>query len=143
MRIPVIQRYFSEDIFAIIKPHFRFLVETVVRSGFEYDLQLRDNYFNLYCKGNSIGKISYLTTKQLYKIEINYKFISDKIIARFKPQKDKNDYLVFRLSRKQLHLLFSSANLLSMANRVKKVNYQEETAFEQILIDATILADQT
>lgn len=44
MRRPVIRRYFSEDIFAIIESHFRFLVEKVVSSGFEYDLQLR-------CKG--------------------------------------------------------------------------------------------
>lgn len=35
------ERYFPEDIFVIIKTDFRFLVEKVVRSGFEYDLQPR------------------------------------------------------------------------------------------------------
>jgi hypothetical protein len=59
MSNPIIRRYFSDDIFNVIKDDFAFLVKKVIESGFEYDLQLRDNYFNIYYKGNSLGKVAY------------------------------------------------------------------------------------
>jgi hypothetical protein len=128
----IIERYFSEDIFNHIKSDFGFLIDKIIRSGFEYDLQIRDNYFNLYYKGNSIGKISYSTKTQLYKVEIHNKFINKKIEERFKPK--EGTYLVFMLRKEQLHPLFSSQNLLSMAQKVKGVYYQEETTFEQMIM---------
>ena len=134
MEKKVIRRYLSQDVLDHVKEDLRFLVKKVVRSGFEYDLQLRDDYLNLHYKGNGIGKISYLRNKRLYKIEIHKKFVIDRIEERFKPQKNKGNYFVFLLPKKQLHPLFSSANLLSMGSSVKKVNYQEETTFEQMLM---------
>lgn len=133
MTKPVIQRYFSEDIFKHIKTDFGFLLDKVVRSGFEYDLQLRNNYFNLYYRGNSLGKVSYNRAKQSYSVEINNKFVNPQIERRFNPKKAKN-YSRFCLSKKNLESFFSAPNLKSMEQRVKKVNYQEETIFEQMLI---------
>ena len=106
----IIKRYFSEDIFNHIKNDFGFLIAKVIQSGFEYDLQIRDNYFSLYYKGNSIGKISYITKTQLYKIEIHNKLINKKIKDRFKPK--EGTYLGFMLRKEQLHPLFSSHNLI-------------------------------
>ncbi len=40
----IIKGYFSEDIFNRIKNDFRFLIAKVIKSGFEYDLQIRDNF---------------------------------------------------------------------------------------------------
>ena len=135
MSKPVIKRYFSEDIFKSIKADFKFLIDKITRSEFEYDLQIRDNYFNLYYKGNNLGKVSYKKTRQLYEIEIHNKFIDEKIRKKFKPRSRKRpDYLIFSLSRERLHSLFSSANLLSMGHGVKKVNYQEERILEQVLM---------
>jgi len=128
----IIKRYFSEDIFNHIKTDFGFLIAKIIRSGFEYDLQIRDNYFNLYYKGNSMGKISYSTKTQLYKVEIHNKFIIKKIEERFKPK--EGTYLVFMLRKEQLHPLFSSQNLLSMAQKVKEIYYQEEITFEQMIM---------
>lgn len=128
----IIKRYFSEDIFNHIKSDFRFLIDKIIQSGFEYDLQIRNNYFNLYYKGNSLGKISYSTKTQLYKAEIHNKFINKKIKERFTPK--EGTYLVFTLRKEQLHPLFSSQNLSSMAQKVKNVNYQEEIAFEQMIM---------
>lgn len=132
----IIERYFSEDILKYIKSDFQFLVDKIINSGFEYDLQIRDNYFNLYYKGNSIGKVSYSTGTQLYKVEIHTKFISKEIRERFLPKEGIR--LVFILKKEQLHPFFSSKNLLSMAQRVKEIHYQEETTFEQMLMTDNI-----
>jgi len=129
----IIRRYFSEDIFEYIKSDFGFLVNKIIQSGFEYDLQIRDNYFNLYYKGNSIGKISFNSKLGLYRIAIHNKFISKKIKDRFNPI-EQNNYLIFYLKNNLLHPLFSSNNLLSIAQKVKDVKYQEETTFEQMLM---------
>ena len=128
----IIKRYFSENIFNHIKSDFGFLIDKIIRSGFEYDLQIRNNYFNLYYKGNSIGKISYSTKTQLYKVKIHNKFINKKIKERFTPK--EGTYLVFMLRKEQLHPLFSSQNLSSMAQKVKNVKHQEEIAFEQMIM---------
>ncbi|MBA7633047.1 hypothetical protein ES703_40603 [subsurface metagenome] len=128
----IIKRYFSEDILNHIKSDFGFLIDKIIRSGFEYDLQIRNNYFNLYYKGNSIGKISYSTKTQLYKVEIHNKFINKKIKERFTPK--EGTYLIFMLRKEQLHPLFSSKNLSSMAQKVKNVKHQEEIAFEQMIM---------
>jgi len=134
MSEPVIKRYFSEDIFKNIETDIKFLIGKIIQSGFEYDLQIRNNYFNIYYKGNSIGKISYTKTKQLYKIEIHNKFINGSIKKESKPNRDKKGRLVFSLSREKLHRFYCSANLSSMAGMVKKVNFKEELTFEQMLI---------
>lgn len=133
----IIKRYFSEDIFQKIKSDFKFLIDKIIQSGFEYDLQIRNNYFNLYYKGNSIGKISYDKMQQLYKVKINRKFINEKIKEQFNPKEEKY-YFIFSLSKKQLHLLFKSQNLSSMEQKVKEVNFQEEIAFEQMLMTDNI-----
>jgi len=129
----IIKRYFSEDIFNHIKTDFKFLIDKIQQSEFEYDLQIRDNYFNLYYKGNSIGKISYSAKTHLYAVKIHNKFINEKIRNRFKPKKT-GPYLVFTLKKERLHPLFSEQNLKSMAQKVKVVNYQEETTFEQMIM---------
>lgn len=136
----VIKRYFSEDKFKTVKSDIQFLVEKVIQSGFEYDLQIRDNYFNLYYKGNSVGKISLAKRTGLYNVSIHSKFISEKIKIRFSP-KSSGSYLEFNISPKQLHPLFSSSNLKSMGQRVKEVFYQEEVTFEQMLMTDNVGRD--
>lgn len=134
----IIKRYFSDlDTFNEIKPHFGFLIEKIIQSGFEYDLQIRDNYFNLYYKGNSIGKISYSLETELYKINIHNKFINNEIVDRFKPIR-KGTYLEFRLPEEKLHPLFSTKNLISMGQKVKTTDFQEEIIFEQMLMTDNI-----
>jgi len=133
MNRPAIKRYFLEGVFNNVKQDFQFLFKTIIDSGFEYDFQIRDNYFNLYYKGNSLGKVSYNGESESYFISIHHKFINNDIRCRFNPDKNK-DYLVFKLSPKQLHPFFKSQNLKSMGQKVKEVNYQEETTFEQMLM---------
>ena len=141
MRGPVIKRYISDkEAFEAIKNDFGFLVKKIKDSGFEYDLQIRDGYFNLYYKGNSIGKIIYKKISRQYEIRIHHLFIDEKIQKRFNPV-DKNRYLIFTISSKQLHPLFSSQNLRSMASKVKKVDFQEEIIYEQMLMTDNVNRD--
>lgn len=128
----IIKRYFSDDVFNSIKADFRFLIDRILQSGFEYDLQIRDNYFNLYYKGNSLGKISFSPKAGLYNIRIHHKFIDQRIKERFKPQ--EGTYLTFIFRQEQLHSLFSQANLTSMSQKVKSVYFQEEVIFEQMIM---------
>ncbi len=138
MKNPVIKRYISDRVaFEHIKSDFQFLVEKIKQSGFEYDLQIRDNYFNLYYKGNSVGKITYKRTHGHYEVIIHHLFIDDKIKKRFNPVLKKR-YLIFTIPRKQLHPLFSSQNLKSMASKVKKGDFQEEVIYEQMLMTDNI-----
>ena len=142
MKKTVISRHLSEKTFEAVNRDFQFLVNKVGSSGFEYDLQIRNDYLNLYYKGNSLGKISYLKSKGLYKIEIHYKFVEGmaSAIERFKYSR-KNKYYLFTLKNIELHPFFSTRNLSLMARKVKKVNFQEEIVFEQMLLTDNVNRD--
>lgn len=133
MSKPVISRFLSDTTYEAVRNDFVFLIDKIKESGFEYGLQIRDNYLNLYYKGNSIGKISYKAGQKVYEIKIHHKFVDDSIVNRFSPTIVK-DYAVFILPGKKLHPLFSSRNLSSMGQRVKTVQFQEEIVFEQMLL---------
>lgn len=133
MSKPVISRYLSPITYEAVQNDFTFLIDKIKESGFEYGLEIRDDYLNLYYKGNSIGKISYKTRQKNYEIKIHHKFVDEVIKKRFSP-KPAGDYEVFVLASKQLHPLFSSRNLLSMGQKVKAVQFQEEIVFEQMLL---------
>ncbi|HNX90227.1 MAG TPA: hypothetical protein PKY78_01840 [Candidatus Omnitrophota bacterium] len=133
MSKPVISRYLSDVTYDAVRDDFVFLIDKIKESGFEYGLQIRDDYLNLYYKGNSIGKISYRAGQKVYEIKIHRKFVDDSIINRFSPAIVK-DYAVFILPSKKLHPLFSSRNLASMGQKVKAVQFQEEIVFEQMLL---------
>jgi len=141
MSTPIIRRYIAdEEAFKEIKSDFGFLVEKIKHSGFEYDLQIRDGYFNLYYRGNSIGKILYKKPIGQYEVSIHCKFVNDKIRKKFKPVL-RNKYLIFKFPRKQLHPFFSSENLNSMASKIKKNYFQEEIIFEQMLMTDNVNRD--
>jgi hypothetical protein len=134
MKNPIINRHISDsEAFKVIKSDFAFLVKRIKDSGFEYDLQIRDNYFNLYYRGNSLGKLSYKKARQEYEVTIHSRFIDDRVKERFNPV-EKNEYRVFAVSGTQLHALFSAQNLQSMAYKVKRVDFQEEVIYEQMLM---------
>jgi len=46
MSKPVIRRYLSEEVLKAVTKDFKFLIDKVKALGFEYDLQIRDNFFN-------------------------------------------------------------------------------------------------
>ncbi|MBF0504842.1 MAG: hypothetical protein HQL14_07040 [Candidatus Omnitrophica bacterium] len=131
----VISRYLSQETYEAVRRDFGFLIEKIKQSGFEYGLQIRDDYLNLYYKGNSLGKISYRRSNNLYKIRIHRKFVEGMgvMVKRFRNVQEK-EYYLFTIERGQLHPFFSTRNLLLMGQKVKDVQFQEEIVFEQMLL---------
>ena len=130
----ICQRYFSdEDVLGRIKADFDFLIKRILESGFEYDLQLRGDCFNLYYKGKSLGKVSYHRRNADYRIDIHPKFVDDQIKKRFEHSKvGKN--LEFVLQTKQLPAFYSKSNLKIMSKKVRQIFFQEELTFEQMIM---------
>lgn len=128
-----IKRFFSKDNLRRIKRDFKFLVSLIDTSYGEFNFAIRDNYFNIYYKGNSLAKIE-PKKDNLYKVSINAKFF-DKTNADnpnfYTSKKDSNNIF---LTNKQLHRFFQRKHLTEFASRIKKVHYGEEIDFEQSLI---------
>ena len=128
-----IERYFSADNLKRIKNDFKFLVSLIDTSHGEFDFAIRDNYFNIYYKGNSLAKVK-PKDNDLYKVSINKKFFDKTKTdnpAFYKTKKDSNNII---LHRKQLHPFFQRKHLNEFASRIKKVHNGEEIDFEQSLI---------
>jgi hypothetical protein len=143
MNNSIIERYFSKDVFPRIKRDFKFLVEKIIKSGFEYDLQIRDNYLNLYYKGNSLAKVTPQKTRDRYEISIHTKFFlgtSAANDARFHPppqekdNEEKSKYVRLTVPSSLLHVLLQKEYLDQFSANIKEVGFQEEMTFEQMLI---------
>lgn len=128
-----IKRFFSENNLERIKKDFKFLIKLINTSYGEFDFAIRDNYFNIYYKGNSLAKVE-PKKNDFYKVSINTKFF-DKTKAdtpTFYTSKKDSDNIV--LTNKQLHRFFQRKHLTEFASRIKKVHNGEEIDFEQSLI---------
>lgn len=130
-----IKRYFSDDNLKRIKKDFDFLVEIICKSSGEFDFAIRDNYFNIYYKGNSLAKVE-PKENNFYKVSINPKFFDGTKVDKEKiytSKKDSNN-IILTNTNKQLVRFFQKKHLIEIASRIKKVNYGEEIDFEQSLI---------
>jgi len=132
-----IKRYFSPDVLKRIKKDFQFLIKFINNSYGEFDFSIRDNYFNIYYKGNSLAKVKPIKGNT-YRITIHRKFFNG---SKADEQKyfisindEKKVYRIVILSPKQLHPFLQKTHLTEFASRIKKVNNGEEIDFEQSLI---------
>jgi len=96
---------------------------------------LRDNYFNLYYKGNSLAKVTPRSND--YEISIHKKFSKEifKKDGRFViKDNDKSKYCFIYAENYALPQLFQKKYLNKLFSNIKEVNYSEEITFEQMLI---------
>ncbi len=130
------KRYLEDDAYKRISQDFEFLFKAIRDSRGELDFRLRDGYFNIYYKGNSLAKVTIRTPD--YLVSIHHKFAIEEILQendRFKGiGKKRNDYFEYQLSSELLHPFFQKKHLDRLGSNIAKVNYGEEIAFEQILI---------
>ncbi len=131
-----IKRYFTPDNLTRISKDFNFLITLVNTSYGEYDMAIRDNYFNIYYKGNSLAKVEPKGGDQ-YKVSINTKFFTNTPAddaSYYKSKSKSGSYINLILTSKQLHPFFQRKHLTRFAALIKKVHNGEEIDFEQSLV---------
>lgn len=130
-----IKRFFSAENLERIKRDFDFLLSFVTQSYGEYDFAIRDNYFNLYYKGYSIGKIEPIKDGE-YRATIHNKFFyqtnADKS-GQYLHKKPSGNYWTITLQPRQLHSFFQKRNIVEFASKVRNEG-SGEIEFEQSLI---------
>ena len=129
-----IKRYFKDMYLKRIERDFAFLVQTIHDFKGELELAFRENYFNLYYRGNSAAKIV-LKNDDYYEIIINKKFYPEclKRDSRFSPHK-AGAYIQLLIKSDLLHAFFQKRYLQELFAKIKKINYSEELTFEQMII---------
>lgn len=130
----MIKRYLDEDVLGRFLADFGFLFKIIKDSCGEFDIRLRDNYFNLYYKGYSLAKVD--LKRQTYLISINKKFAAGIHAedSRFDAPLCQGDYSIFTLSANLLHPFFQSKYLKKLSSNIQQVNVAAEVTFEQMLI---------
>ncbi len=137
---PVIRRYFANrDHLEYLVDDFAFLVRMIRRSGGEYDLQLRDGYFNVYYKGNSLARVT-PTAGRKYRIEMHGDFVGDALGRKLAEHAHRQlssatgGYSRFVVRAEKLRPFLQSNHVRSVAANITRRNYGEEITFEQVLI---------
>jgi len=143
----IIERYLDTKRFERAKRDLPPLVGLINRSGGEYSLQLRENYFNIYYQGNSLAKV--IPNKNgTYTAEIHEQFLQldkpDKILRKLKQYssinensqnaKGKSKYVIFKIHPGKLYHFFQSNHLKALSSNIRERGYGEEITFEQVLI---------
>jgi hypothetical protein len=128
------QRYFSDENFERLQEDFHFLGRIFRSFKGELDLSLRENYFNLYFRGNSAARVTFESNDN-YRIYIHEKFYpqSLEMDGRFSFTTSRN-YRVIETTSELLHPLLQKSRLDEIYSKIKKENYSEELTFEQMLI---------
>lgn len=141
----VIERYLkvrsqNPEMWKQTKEDLKPLVGLINRSGGEYSLQLRENYFNIYYRGNSLAKVI-PDRKGTYTARIHKEFLQldepDKILRKLKQYSSINEtspYVTFRIHPGKLYHFFQSNHLKALSSNIRKRGYGEEITFEQVLI---------
>jgi len=133
----IIERFLNPKNLTRMKNDFKFLIKMIQGKDYmgEFDLAFRDNYFNLYYKGNSLAKVVF-SKGNSYKISINTKFFSNTGAAkdkRFSAVK-KGDYFEIVLDNKLLHPFFQKKYINQFISNIREVNNGEEITLEQAII---------
>lgn len=156
----IIKRYIKDKYLERLQQDFAFLPGILKNLYGEIDLALRDNYFNLYYRGNSIAKVVFKRDGR-YEVLIHNKFYNGTSAAkdkRFKnmligadkqdeklnnsdesiaesEQDDKNGtYIRLDIDKNLLHPLLQRKYLVDFSSKVKSRNFSEELTLEQMII---------
>lgn len=144
-----IKRFLSVDDFKRVKKNFHFLSKYIQNSFGEYDLSIRENYFNLYYKGYSLSKVE-PKRNDTYQVTIHKNFFAGTKADNpkyFKSKKCSGQYCILQLETNHLHPFFQAKHLSEFAANIKK-EPSGEIGFEQSLItdnlnqDSVIIIDR-
>jgi hypothetical protein len=129
-----IKRYFNDENFDRLQNDFQFLIRIVRSFKGELEFSLRENYFNLYFRGNNAAKVTFESSDE-YTIDIHEKFYPQSLNSddRFSFITSGN-YRKIETTSELLHPLLQKSRLNEIYSRIKRESYSDELAFEQILI---------
>jgi hypothetical protein len=141
---PVIERYFSEweKKGERIKQELKRLVKLINNSHDEYNLQLRDDYFNIYYQGNSVAKVE-PNKNGTYSVSIHRKFVSDGIYEKLDKYSlikhstsvnSTSNHVRFRVKGKDLYAFFQRSHLDNISSKIRAVHNGEEITMEQVIV---------
>jgi hypothetical protein len=126
-------RSLDDETLKRVKGDFGFLVARIAKEEGELDLRLRNNYFNLYYKGNSLARVEVARTP--YRIEINKAFAVGSIDDnRFGLPEMSGDYCAYSVEAKKLPAFLSKAVITKLYSKIKDCAFSEELVFEQLLM---------
>lgn len=132
----MIKRYLNAKNLTRTRQDFGFLIKMVQQSEGEFDFAIRQDYFNLYYKGNSMVKVSFPDETNC-QISIHHKFFDGTLAEKKKKYHSitrNKDYYLIDLLKNEIHPFLQKRHLDEFASRIKSVNYGEEIGFEQALI---------
>lgn len=142
--MPIIKRYLSDENLPRFKTDFKNLIKIINSSNGELDLAIRENYLNIYYKGNSLAKIS-LKAPDKYKVDIHKKFFEGTDADNpdyFSVKTISKNYVSLTLTAKKPPLRFlQQKHIKQFCSKIKQVNYGEEIVFEQALITDNLERD--
>jgi hypothetical protein len=117
-----------------MKKDFSFLFDQVARSQGDLWIGLRDGYFNVYYRGNSLAKVAF-KPNDIYLVTINKRFAAGVFDGddRFTPEiRDRT--LEFKTHKKDLHPLLQVKYVDKLCANIKAIGYSEELQLEQMII---------
>lgn len=139
---PRIRRILSAQQQEQTRKHAGFLIEHVLRSHGEMGMQLRNNYFNIYYKGNSLLKVTPIPKQDRFRIEVDPKFgmrnavvkLDDKRLDVCEIFPNGADSSIAIVRNNQARLVLQKKVLNTMMSAIKKGGFGEEITFEQSLM---------
>jgi hypothetical protein len=136
----VIKRYFDHDRFERVKNELKPLIKLINGMKGEYSLQLRENYFDIYYQGNALVKVT-LNKNGTYSAQLHRRFTEGEVLKRLEKysvirssRNANSKYVCFTLRLDNIRQFFQKKHLNAISSNIRKVNYGEEIAFEQVLI---------
>ena len=132
----VIERFFSSpDRLLRVGRDFSNLIGIVERSHGELSLQLRQDYFNVYYRGNSLAKVT-LPVRADYTVEIHNKFVCGLTEDAWSMFDSRNDgtYSKWTIDGRDARRFLSTPNIRKLKANIDRENNGEEITFEQSLL---------
>lgn len=144
-----IRRFLSEKNLERLMKERGFLIKNIINSEGELQLCLRDNYFNVYYRGNSLAKVIF-EPENKYKVEINSKFVPQVIIDdpefsnnyRIATDEDKETSYIFNIEQDKLKKLLRKDYIEAMKLKIAKVDYKQELEFQHSIMVDNILNEK-
>jgi len=137
--VRTIDRFFShaDEDWKIIKKDLKPLVRLINDSNEEYNLQIRQDCFNIYYQGNSVAQVT-PRKNGTYSVQIHKKFISEgmreKLETYSSSKESKSGYINFNVRGVDLHPFFQRNHLNLISGQIRKVHNGEEITMEQVIV---------